>query len=505
MFLLLGLTNARRNLGRSALAVLGVAVAAMIMTSILGLSGAYPARAHLAARTFLGADVVVYATRHLVRPDDLRQEGSGAGSGTVWAMTSLSPDLVCDLCALHPELYTTGFLSPGGVDLVPIEVAGLREALRDDPRVRFVNPSYFLPVRMTYTGVAESGRQETVEVSGMVLRSRDFVGQAEQGGWPFQRLAAGGVPGEGQQHARLALLDAQLRRLGFAAPGRGAKVTIWVPAVSVGPDGRWTYDFTAETAFEFTCAGTYQTLTNRVSWPLEAGTWDFEDLYWITPQIQIPAGTFEDIFFEVSGGARPEHALQVGLSVAPLSELEEIASEAGRALPEYSVISVPRQMAIAHLRGLPEAASRAPLDVLGLPSGDQIGMPVDLGGAFVVLSCLIGALLLASNMLFLVSRRRREIGVLKALGARAVDIVVMILSEGLALSLIGTVAGFAVIRLLVTWTLISNRISLGEIASATARHCGLVVGAAVAAAVLFGMVPAWRMSRLTSMEVLRNE
>jgi putative ABC transport system permease protein len=118
---------------------------------------------------------------------------------------------------------------------------------------------------------------------------------------------------------------------------------------------------------------------------------------------------------------------------------------------------------------------------------------------------LVAALLLASNMLFLVAQRRREIGVLKAIGASAWDIGAMILTEALVLNLAGTMMGFALIRLLATWTLISNHIPLAEIARTTLSDLAVVVGAGASAAALFALVPAWQMARLTSLEVLRNE
>jgi ABC-type antimicrobial peptide transport system permease subunit len=530
LFLSLGLTNARRNLGRSLLAVAGAAVAAMIMTAILGLSGGYPAAAHLESRAFLGGDIVVYATRHLVRPDDLRlgqgaasgASGTGAGAGSAvaaaggaagalagWEMTSLQPDLVCDLCSLHPELYSGGFLAPAGQAVRPIDLEQLRAALSGDPHVRYVNPSFFLPVRLTFQGRNESGSRVDLELPAMTLRARDFAGQEEIGGWPLGLSAPDGSPVRASSvdpHSRVAFLDGMLRRIpGYDVPPPGSKVTVHVPAVSVGQDGAWQYDFTVETAFEFTVGGNYVTRSNWVGWTDAMGTIQTEELFWITPQIQIPLGAFEEIFAAVSGGQAPTHAIQVGLGVTPFSQAEDIAARIQNLLPAYTVISVPRQMEMAHSRGLPEAAFRAPLEYLGLPTNAQVGMPVNLSRAFVVMACLIGALLLATNMLFLVAQRRREIGVLKAVGARGADVAVMILGEALTLSLVGTAVGFSLIRLLATWTLVSNRISIGEIARTTAEHFGMVAGAAAAAALLFGLLPAMRMARLTSMEVLRNE
>jgi putative ABC transport system permease protein len=112
---------------------------------------------------------------------------------------------------------------------------------------------------------------------------------------------------------------------------------------------------------------------------------------------------------------------------------------------------------------------------------------------------------MATNLLFLVSERRKEIGVLKAIGARGADVAIMVLAEALTLNLVGTLLGFGLIRIFATWMMITNRIPLAEIGRATANDLFIVVSAAALAAAAFGMLPAWQMARLTSMEVLRND
>ncbi|MDP2871528.1 MAG: ABC transporter permease [Bacillota bacterium] len=507
---MLGFTNARRNLGRSVMAVLGAAVAAMIMTSIISLSGGYPAQGWIEARTFLGADILVFATKHLVGPEDLRpdkvQVVGGAAEPARWAMASLSPNVVCDLMTLQPELYAQGFISPGGAGARPIDIEDLRRTLSGDPRITQVVPSFFLPIRLTYEYVLDDQLYHA-ELPQAVLRARDFTVQAS-GGLDFGQLLVGDsrCPTPDEQHGLVGLLDASLGLLGYHPPNPDTpRLMVWVPAVSIGADGQVSYDFLRETAYEIDLVGQYATRTGAVSWQTPKGDYMHEDLFWVTPQLQIPAGAFADIWAGVSGGMPLDHAVQVGLRVDRLAYVEDIATELRRLLPAYSVVSVPQQMELAHVRGLPEASFSAPIEMLGGTDIPQTGLPVDLSRTFFVLVCLVAALLMATNLLFLVSERRKEIGILKAIGARGTDVALMILTEALTLNLLGTLLGFGLIRILATWTMISNRIPIAEIGRATANDFAVVMSAAALAAALFGMLPAWQMARLTSMEVLRND
>jgi len=484
------------------LAVIGAALAAMIMTSIIALSGGYPALGYAEARAFLGADILVFATPHLVAPGALAQV---AGSDQPWSLVALSRDQYCDLHDLHPELYGQGFLAQGGVAARPIDLVKLRARLAGSRFVDDVSAAYFLPVRIQFSVPTEGGGSREVVLNEMILRGRDFGFRSGDGHWSFERLMVDGFVPAGCGDA-CALLDARLVNLGYPnLPALGDQIRLFVPALSLDDTGRVHLDYSRESEFQLTLAGRYEVQTNLVAWPTELGTM-LEELYWTTPQIQVPAEFFSQVFSQASGGRHLlPPAMQVGVTVSPFSEVENIAAELRTLLPEYTVISVPAQLNLAHGRGLPEAVFQAPLEYLGVPTTQQVGMHVDLSQVFIVLVCLIAALLLAANMLFLVAQRRREIGVLKAIGARSGDIGLMILTEALTLNLLGTLAGFALIRIFATWTLLSNRIPLAEIGRATLTDLGLVVTAAASAAAVFGLIPAWQMARLTSMEVLRNE
>jgi hypothetical protein len=513
LFLSLGLTNVRRNMGRSVLAVTGAAVAAMIMTSIIALSSGYPAQGWAATRAFMGGDIMVYATPHLVPAGEWRQHNDATqqpGSGPAqpsWEYARLRPDQLSDLHYLHPELYGHGFLAPDGVAARPVSAESLSSALADNPHVRGVSASYFLPARVAYEVVDDSGETQLVELPQMVLRGREFEFASDDGAWSFDRLqTAGRMPGPEESGQPVGLIDGRLASLGYDRRlPLNQTVRLYVPAVVTGAGGEVWYDFSREIELSLDIIGHYEVLTEVAAWSDEMGNPQFEELFWVTPQIQVPSEFFAQVYHLVSGGQGLPPAMQFGVRVAPFSQVENIVSELRARLPGMTVISVPGQIELAHARGLPEAVFRAPLDLRGRPTVEQTGMPVDLSRAFIVLICLIAALLVAANMLFLVARRRREIGVLKALGARGSDIGLMILTEALALNFMGTAIGFGLIRIFATWTMVSNRIPLAEIGRATLADFGVVASAATAAATAFALIPAWQMARLTSMEVLRNE
>ncbi len=509
LFLGLGLVNVRRNLGRSMLAVAGAVIAAMIITSMIALSSGYPAIGWIPMRAFLGADVLVYNTPHVVKPGALGGGPAASGPPAAWTFATLPIDQYSDLQSFHPELFSHGFLSPRGEDFPPLDIAATSELLSGNRYVTGVNPAFFLPgVRLEFDVPAEDGSgTRTVALPRTVLRSRDFGFRVGTGGWAFDELMVDGrAPSAGEEHAAVGLLDAMYAQFGGDEfPAAGSVVRLCVPGVAVGPDGEWTIDYVHQTRVELEIVGHYAVPTGLVGWTTPEGAMVSEELFWATPQIQVPAGFFADLFSEISGGAALTHALQIGVSVSPFSEVENIAAAIQALLPGASVISVPRQADIASVRGLPSAVFRAPLDVVGVPTVQQVGLPVDLNQAIIVMVSLIAALLLAANMLFLVAQRRREIGVLKAIGARARDIGVMILTEAMTLNMAGMLVGFLVIRIFATWTLVSNRSPLAEIGRTTLADFAIVALAGASAAALFGLLPAWQMARLTSLEVLRNE
>jgi putative ABC transport system permease protein len=122
-------------------------------------------------------------------------------------------------------------------------------------------------------------------------------------------------------------------------------------------------------------------------------------------------------------------------------------------------------------------------------------------GAIAGISLLVGGIGVMNIMLVSVLERTREIGILKALGAKERDIWSQFLIEAAVLTfaggIIGIIGGWGVSWLIdkmeVTSTVVTSDIVI------------LAVSVSVAIGLFFGFYPAWSASRLNPIEALRSE
>lgn len=121
--------------------------------------------------------------------------------------------------------------------------------------------------------------------------------------------------------------------------------------------------------------------------------------------------------------------------------------------------------------------------------------------AFGLLSLLVAAVGVYSVVAYGVSQRVQEMGVRIALGARAGDVISLIVGEGVRVVVIGAVAGIGI------------AIALGKFIAAllygvTARDPGVLVASAVTLfliTIVAALLPAWRASRVDPVTALRAE
>jgi hypothetical protein len=120
---------------------------------------------------------------------------------------------------------------------------------------------------------------------------------------------------------------------------------------------------------------------------------------------------------------------------------------------------------------------------------------------FSILAVLLAAVGIFGLIAQIVVRRTPEIGLRMALGARRVDVLGMIVRQGMALAAAGTAAGIAgaiaIARAL-------NSLLFGVGAADPISYAGAAVVMAVAVAVACGL-PAWQAARVDPMTALRVE
>ena len=121
--------------------------------------------------------------------------------------------------------------------------------------------------------------------------------------------------------------------------------------------------------------------------------------------------------------------------------------------------------------------------------------------AVVAIGVVVGGIVIMNIMLMAVSERTREIGIRKAVGARARDIERQFLAEAITLSvlggIIGVLSGWGFAELVAFASPLPARISWWSVA--------LAVGLGAGVGVLFGVYPSRRAARLDPITALRAE
>jgi predicted permease len=121
-------------------------------------------------------------------------------------------------------------------------------------------------------------------------------------------------------------------------------------------------------------------------------------------------------------------------------------------------------------------------------------------GIFGLLALAVAAVGLYGVIGYSVSRRVREIGIRKALGAESGEVVGMVMKEGMILVLVGGVVGAVLAG--VASRALSSVLFVGPF---DLLGFGMAFAALLAVAALANAVPAWRASRVDAMVALRHD
>ena len=122
-------------------------------------------------------------------------------------------------------------------------------------------------------------------------------------------------------------------------------------------------------------------------------------------------------------------------------------------------------------------------------------------GSIAGISLVVGGIGIMNMMLTSVTERIREIGLRKAVGATRFDLTSQFLTEAVALTVLGGIAGIGLGWLIsagvAAWSSLQPEISLASVI--------LAVGVSTVIGIVFGYYPARRAAKLDPIEALRYQ
>ncbi len=474
MFIRLGMLSITRQLSRSALALVTLVMAAISLTASLTISSGYPAQAFRNYRDYLGGDIVAYPVRIMT---------SNSEDGKL-ELYRLPKNEFSTLTMFYPHIANEGFLSRVAPVLRPMHEAD-REALLRNPEIVSLCPLYRLPVSQSLNGSRS-------EAAIRALTEAD----------PLEQYLVSQLSPELRSGAMPIWLNERPAE-GVSLPNLGQEIELIVPSLLVAPDGSVQIDDTVRQSLAAQVAGFYALPTQEISWSDGQGGMMSEQGYFDRPEIWVSQANWEHVWAMAAPGQEPQ-AFSYGLTVRNMGSLEAVAGELQVNNPAMTIVSAPNLAKLAQKSQLIDHFKFLPREFQLAKNKPQFGLPQDMGKIISLFIYLNAGLLMAARMLTGAAARRKEIGILKAIGARRRDIMLMALTEAVVLSVIGSTIGFILAYSAALLQQLTNHVAITSILLDLVKSFGLVIGETVAIGLVFGLLPAWRLSKLTVNEVLRS-
>ena len=217
--------------------------------------------------------------------------------------------------------------------------------------------------------------------------------------------------------------------------------------------------------------------------------------------------------FTVAAVYKGGSALEAGAVIMPLDQLQQLSSLQGKVstihirlkppppgeTPEAYLKRAQAQIeaALPGLRAVPAAERAENNQFVRLAHASAFGTSL--------IALLIGILGIANTMAMSVFERTREIGILRALGWKRSQVVILIQLEACVLGLgggfLGIAAGWFALHLLATLPQTGSIVSASLPISILAEALGI----ALLAGLIAGALPAWRGAQLSPIEALHHD
>jgi len=200
----------------------------------------------------------------------------------------------------------------------------------------------------------------------------------------------------------------------------------------------------------------------------------------------------------------PDQLSSLTVYAEDVSNVDDVVADIQEAYSGYMVISMSDMQS-----QFGDLIQRQQEGIIGTID-DNLSSIQSMGFGITIVSVIIGVLLIFGLMFYTVRERTKEIGTLKALGFSNREVMKQFMYEGLYIGLLGGAIGLGIAAVSAsvfsTWLLNPGE-TMDTTVSVTVTMGAMLLGLGVAAiaGALGSLYPAWRASRVSPMEALRNE
>lgn len=483
MFFRLGILNVQRQLARSTLVVVALAMAAISLTNSIALQEIPPLRIAPFLNRFTGGHILVIPFRWA------GQQLSDVTGSLQFEPTRLIASGSSWLDWFYPQFYEQGFWVPLGETPTEFIDADVLAGLTAFPGVEAVITVPMLPA-VVYAIGPNGEVAYPIRIAPLTEEIRQLTADSKQSN-QFALAASGIFFNQAAQVLR--------EKPKYERPG--VEVELLLPQLDDG--GK--LGITAATKYTVPFGAYLQVPTREVTWMDSLGGTLTEVGRLIADIAWIGENSWREIVALVTGGNDSLPIGNVVLRVEDLQVLEPTIAKLSKAYPDLTFVSLGEVEERIFHTGHLEQFTQAPRVVWKQEGQPRLTVPISFSRIFSYLLVLIAAILLGGHMLTGVAARNQEIGTLRALGARRRDILVLGVSETVALTVIGSTLGFFPLRLFGVIMQLRGGQAFLPVFIGVLKEYMQISGLTLAAALLFSLLPVWRLASVAPMEVLRNE